>query len=184
MYNIDMICACHYHSPIGDILLAEQDAQLIGLWFEHQKHYQSPYTREVFQFRFTPTLQQACDWLDRYFAGVEPDPYELNLQLTGTAFQQQVWQILRGIPYGKVTTYRDIAQQLAIERGSKQMSAQAVGGAVARNPISIIIPCHRVVAANGNLTGYASGLKNKKFLLQHENPRLILSAENNIQPIS
>ncbi|MDR3128464.1 MAG: methylated-DNA--[protein]-cysteine S-methyltransferase, partial [Bifidobacteriaceae bacterium] len=108
-------------------------------------------------------------WLNRYFAGEQPKPDELSLAPIGGEFRQIVWQILREIPYGQVMSYGDIAKRIVIQTGKTKMSAQAVGGAVRHNPISIIIPCHRVVGKNGSLTGYAGGLEVKQKLLQLEN---------------
>ena len=108
------------------------------------------------------------DWLNRYFDGMKPQISELPLAPIGGEFRQIVWKVLTEIPYGKVITYGELAQKIAKQRGSEKMSAQAVGGAVGRNPISIIIPCHRVVGANGNLTGFSGGIQMKQQLLQHE----------------
>ena len=116
----------------------------------------------------SPVIKQCTDWLDRYFAGDKPSPYELPLSPEGSIFRKRVWEILCEIPYGCVITYGDIAKRIAEERGIKKMSAQAVGGAVGHNPISIIIPCHRVVGNNGNLTGYGGGMPTKIWLLEHE----------------
>ena len=114
------------------------------------------------------TLIQTKKWLDSYFNGEKPLINELDLNPLGTNFRKEVWEILCEIPYGKTTSYKDIADKIAKKRGIEKMSAQAVGGAVSHNPISIIIPCHRVVASNGELTGYAAGIDKKKFLLIHE----------------
>ena len=113
-------------------------------------------------------LQAAKRWLDRYFAGKKPEISELPLAPMGSAFQQGVWELLCEIPYGQVTTYGEIAKKMAARMGKSSMSGQAVGGAVGHNPISIIIPCPRVVGANGSLTGYAGGIKKKVKLLEHE----------------
>ncbi len=113
-------------------------------------------------------LKKAEYWLNGYFNGKMPSPSELPLSPEGSAFSKKVWKMLCDIPYGSVVTYGDIAKKIAHERGIEKMSAQAVGGAVGRNPISIIIPCHRVVGTKGNLTGYGGGMKNKIWLLDHE----------------
>jgi methylated-DNA-[protein]-cysteine S-methyltransferase len=115
-----------------------------------------------------PLFVKAKDWLDSYFTGKKPDPSELPLAPVGGTFRQGVWSILRSIPYGEVTTYGDIAMRMAAKLGKTTMSAQAVGGAVGHNPISIIVPCHRVVGSNGSLTGYAGGIAIKVRLLEHE----------------
>lgn len=156
----------HYSSPIGDILLAADDIGLTGLWLEREKYFAHSLNR-VHEERAHPVLSTAAHWLNVYFSGQEPD-FAVPLHCTGTAFQQEVWEILRTIPYGRTTTYGAIAKQLAIRHGLARMSAQAVGGAVSHNEISIIIPCHRVIGANGYLTGYAGGLDKKLYLLRLE----------------
>ncbi len=161
-----MIYTTHYTSPLGDLLLAERDGALTGLWIEGQKYYFDPV--EKIEERETPILALTKSWLDRYFAGEKPRIDELNLSPVGSDFQRAVWDILREIPYGEVTTYGEIAKKIALKMGKPKMSAQAVGGAVGRNPISIIIPCHRVVGADGSLTGYAGGIDKKVKLLSHE----------------
>ena len=163
-----MISIAHYNSPIGDILLASKDNRLIGLWIENQKYYLSNFKEELQEVDNNKILNKTKKWLDRYFNGEKPKVEELEIKLVGSTFRKSVWKILMSIPYGKVVTYNDIAKQIAKEKGIKQMSAQAVGGAVGHNPISIIIPCHRVVGSNGSLTGYAGGIKRKQYLLEHE----------------
>lgn len=156
----------HYHSPLGDILLAADDTGLTGLWFEGQKYY-ALYLDAEHKEKEIPLFKDVKRWLDIYFSGNEPD-FKLPLHFTGTDFQNEVWEILYSIPYGKTMTYGEIAKQLAKKRGIKQMSAQAVGGAVGHNEISIIVPCHRVVGSNGSLTGYAGGIDKKIKLLELE----------------
>ena len=156
----------HYESPLGGILLAADEAGLTGLWFEGQKYFARSLQKEQ-EEKETPIFEQAKRWLDLYFSGKEPD-ISVPLHLLGTDFQKKVWEILRTIPYGHTMTYGEIARQLAAEKGSSRMSAQAVGGAVGRNPISILVPCHRVVGASGSLTGYAGGLDRKVKLLTLE----------------
>lgn len=163
-----MLFISHYTSPIGKLLLAAREDTLTGLWIEGQKYYPGSFREEVILDSSFPTLQAAKDWLDRYFAGERPDITQLNLAPTGSNFRKQVWHILCRIPYGQVTTYGEIAAQIAAQRGLSAMSAQAIGGAVGHNPISIIIPCHRVVGADGSLTGYASGIDKKLHLLRLE----------------
>ncbi len=157
---------CNYRSPLGRILLASDGESLTGLWFAGQKHFAKGLARAA-EERELPVFQTACRWLDIYFSGQQPD-FSLPLHLQGTVFQQQVWQILRTIPYGKTMTYGQLAAILAQKRGLTHMSAQAVGSAVGSNPISVVVPCHRVVGANGSLTGYAGGLERKKALLALE----------------
>ncbi|MCM1179886.1 MAG: methylated-DNA--[protein]-cysteine S-methyltransferase [Clostridium sp.] len=156
----------HYQSPIGGILLAADDIGLTGLWFEGQKYF-ALYLDKEHEEKEIPLFVQVKHWLDIYFTGNEPD-FSVPLHFTGTNFQNEVWKILCSIPYGQTTTYGQIARQLAAEKGLLHMSAQAVGGAVGHNGISIIVPCHRVVGANGSLTGYAGGIDKKIQLLNLE----------------
>ena len=156
----------HYQSPLGSILLAADQTGLTGLWFEGQKYFALHLDREN-EEREIPVFEKTEQWLDIYFSGKEPD-FTVPLHFTGTDFQQKVWNILCSIPYGQTATYGEIARQLASERGVSHMSAQAVGGAVGHNKISIIVPCHRVVGSNGSLTGYAGGIERKIQLLQLE----------------
>ena len=163
-----MIYISTYTSPIGDILLASNNNKLIGLWFKNQKYYMNSIKEETGEKNDEETLMKAKKWLDRYFKGEKPSIKELPLNPDGTEFRKKVWQILCEIPYGSTITYKEIALKLAKEKGLKSLSAQAVGGAVGHNPISIIIPCHRVVGSNGKLTGYAGGLDKKEYLLKLE----------------
>ena len=161
-----MVSTCHYDSPLGGILLAADEIGLTGLWFDGEKYFADNLPKVYAEWE-TPILLEAKRWLDIYFAGNEPD-FTPPLHPIGSAFQQSVWEILRQIPYGKTTTYGEIANKLAEKQGLSRMSAQAVGGAVGHNKISIIIPCHRVVGANGSLTGYAGGIDKKGKLLELE----------------
>ena len=147
-------------------MLAADGTGLRGLWFDGQKYFARDLSTERIE-QNTPALTEAKRWLDIYFAGKEPD-FLPPLHPTGYAFRQSVWEILLKIPYGQTITYGDIARQLAAKRGLANMSAQAVGGAVGHNEISVIIPCHRVVGANGSLTGYAGGIDKKIKLLKLE----------------
>ena len=153
-------------SPIGKILLAADDTGLTGLWFGGQKYF-GLYLDKEHEERELPVFEQAKQWLDVYFSGREPD-FKVPLHFIGTDFQKEVWEILYSIPYGQTTTYGEIAKQLAAKRGLEHMSAQAVGGAVSHNEISILVPCHRVVGTNGSLTGYAGGIDKKIALLKLE----------------
>lgn len=163
-----MIYTSTYKSPIGNLLIASKDNKLVGLWIERQKYYLSNFKEEIAKNSNLEILVKTKQWLDRYFNGEKPDINELEINLIGSEFRKSVWEILKNIPYGEVITYNDIAKKLAKQKGIEKMSAQAVGGAVGHNPISIIIPCHRVVGTNGNLTGYAGGIKNKVELLKLE----------------
>ena len=157
-----------YNAPIGRMMIVSDDMRIAGVWLEGQKYFGGVIGEDLLRQDDLPVLQEAKSWLDRYFAGNKPQISELPLAPRGNAFRQAVWRILCAIPYGEVVTYGDIAKEIAQQRGIKTMSAQAIGGAVGHNPISVIIPCHRVVGANGNLTGYAGGLEVKIKLLMHE----------------
>jgi methylated-DNA-[protein]-cysteine S-methyltransferase len=157
-----------YESPLGDIILAAEDDALIGLWLEGQKYFLGSLRERPAVNDGIPIFIQAKQWLNRYFKGDKPDINELKLAPVGSDFRKAVWKLLCEIPYGKVVTYGEIAEQIAAMRGTGKMSAQAVGGAVGHNPISIIIPCHRVVGADGSLTGYAGGIDKKLRLLKLE----------------
>lgn len=156
----------HYASPVGNILLAADNTGLTGLWFEGQKYFALSLDKEH-EEKEIPLFERVKQWLDIYFSGKDPD-FTVPLHFTGTAFQNEVWKILCTIPYGQTKTYGGIAKQVAVRKGLPHMSAQAVGGAVGHNEISIIVPCHRVVGADGSLTGYAGGIDNKIKLLQLE----------------
>lgn len=165
-----MIYRITYRSLIGEMTIACDGEQkhIVGLWIEGQKYFLGSLTEEPVMQEGIPVLQKAVGWLDAYFAGKKPDIRELPLALRGSAFRQEVWKILCEIPYGGVMTYGEIAKKMAVRMGRETMSAQAVGGAVAHNPISVIIPCHRVVGTNGSLTGYAGRIDKKIKLLKHE----------------
>lgn len=155
-----------YHSPLGEILIAADDIGLTGLWFVGQKYY-ALYLDKENQEQETQILKDTKIWLDIYFSGQEPN-FKLPLHFIGTDFQNEVWEILYSIPYGKTMTYGEIANILAKRKGLERMSAQAVGGAVGHNEISIIVPYHRVVGSQGSLTGYAGGIDKKVSLLKLE----------------
>lgn len=163
-----MYYGTHYQSPLGDILIASNETHIIGLWIEDQKYLGNTMPKEITEKSDVPVLRDCITWLDDYFAGKKPEFSRLPLSPIGGDFKQCVWQILLEIPYGELTTYGTIAKEAAKRMGKDRMSAQAVGGVVGHNPISIIIPCHRVVGANGNLTGYAGGIDKKIKLLEHE----------------
>lgn len=155
-----------YQSPLGSILLAADEVGLTGLWFKGQKYF-ALYLDKEHEKKELPVFDKTRSWLDIYFSGKEPD-FKLPLHFIGTDFQREVWELLYSVPYGKTTTYRDLAGELARKRGISHMSAQAVGGAVSHNAISIIVPCHRVVGTDGSLTGYAGGINKKIELLKLE----------------
>lgn len=155
-----------YLSPAGKMLLAADEAGLTGLWFEGQKYFAYGLPGGCVP-KELPVFGQAKRWLELYFSGKRPD-FTVPLHWTGTAFQEEVWELLLGIPYGETRTYGALAKELAAKKGLPHLSAQAVGGAVGHNKISIIVPCHRVVGANGSLTGYAGGIDKKRMLLALE----------------
>lgn len=161
-----MVYICKYKSALGSILLAADEIGLTGLWFEGQKYFANTLADERIS-QETPILIEAKIWLDIYFSGEEPK-FTPPLHPTGSAFRQAVWQILLQIPYGQTITYGEIARQMSEIQNTPHMSAQAVGGAVGHNEISLIIPCHRVVGTNGSLTGYAGGIDKKIALLKLE----------------
>ena len=156
----------HYRSPIGAITLAGDGNALTGLWFDGQKFYGSTLPDSRIEKKIS-IFEDTVRWLDLYFDGKDPG-FIPPLRLTGTSFQRSVWEILLTIPYGHTMTYGDIARRLAEEAGAGRVSAQAVGGAVGHNPISLIVPCHRVIGRCGKLTGYAGGLERKAWLLEME----------------
>ena len=157
-----------YQSPLGPLTLACQDDALIGLWMEGQKYFGEGLPAGPPICSSSAVLSAAENWLDRYFSGEKPNPQELTLRPAGTPFRQVLWKLLCEIPYGETTTYGKLARNAAQQMHRPSMSGQAVGGAVGHNPISIIIPCHRVVAANGSLAGYAGGIERKLQLLTLE----------------
>lgn len=163
-----MVYLSNYQSPFGVISLISDENNLLALWFEGQKYSQSLYQAGSIQKGSSPVLTASKKWLDDYFANKKPSSASLPLAPIGGEFRKQVWKLLLQIPYGEVTTYGEIARQVAKIQGRESMSSQAVGGAVGHNPISIIIPCHRVVGSNGSLTGYAGGINLKIKLLELE----------------
>ncbi len=150
----------NYSSPAGEILLAANDNGLTGLWFYGAKYFAAD-LEDARTEKLTPVLRQTLRWLDTYFSGSEPD-FMPPLELHGSDFRRRVWAELAKIPYGETVTYGEIAKKLGVK------SAQAVGGAVGHNPVSIIVPCHRVLGADGSLTGYAGGTDKKARLLELE----------------
>jgi methylated-DNA-[protein]-cysteine S-methyltransferase len=164
------IYTCSIETPLGPMTAAAEDEALTGLWFTGQKYFPSKadsWTNKREQLVFAALRS----WLEAYFEGKNPH-VDFSLNPHGSAFQKSVWEILLQIPYGKITTYGEIAKQLERKQDIASMSAQAVGGAVGHNPVSLVIPCHRVVGAGGHLTGYAGGIDKKEFLLKLEGYRL------------
>jgi len=160
-----MTYICNINFNIGNITLASDGEYLTGLWFDGQKYYAKTIKEKTIK-KDLPIFEDTKKWLNQYFTGQKPT-ITLKIKPEGSNFRQDVWQILNEIPYGKVITYGQVAKKLE-HKYKKKVSAQAVGGAVGHNPISIIIPCHRVVGSNGSLTGYAGGIDKKIQLLKLE----------------
>ena len=156
----------HRTSPLGTITMASDGEALIGLWFVGQKHFGETLGANRCEDSCA-FFSQVNVWLDCYFQGQIPH-YTPPLHLRTTAFRQEVFQLLLTISYGQTISYGEIANIIAKRRGMNHMSARAIGSAVAHNPISLIIPCHRVVAGNGDLRGYAGGIEKKQWLLALE----------------
>ena len=163
-----MIYKTYYSSPIGKLLLASDGESLTGLWIEGQKHYLYKINEQLVTNDNLEIFKEVKNWLDKYFKGEKVNINNLKLNPSGTKFQNEVWQVLCSIPYGEIITYKETAEKVAINLNKERMSAQAVGRAIGHNPISIIIPCHRVIGSDGNLTGYAGGIDKKIKLLQIE----------------
>lgn len=161
----------HSPSPLGRITLASNGDALTGLWFDGQTYYASTLTGTE-QETDLPVFAQAAEWLDAYFSGRDPG-FTPPLHLTGSPFRQAVWEMLLMIPYGETTTYGILAKRFAILTGRPVPAAQAIGGAVAHNPVSLIVPCHRVIGADRSLTGYAGGVYRKEWLLALEQGKRI-----------
>lgn len=156
-----------YASPLGEMTLAATDTLLLGVWFVGQKHYFGTYKQEGFQVGANAVLQKGVRWLDDYFSGRQPGPWQVPINLAGTMFRRRVWQTLCQIPYGRTQTYAGLADLLQNATGTV-VSPQAVGAAVGCNPLAIIIPCHRVIGTGGVLGGYAAGTERKRRLLYSE----------------
>jgi methylated-DNA-[protein]-cysteine S-methyltransferase len=163
-----MYYSAHYASPLGLIMLASDGENLTGLWNAGQKYFAASVKSGTAEKPDLPVFAAVKKWLDAYFAGSKPVVSELPLAPAGSEFRKAVWELLCVIPYGKCTTYGKIARSMATRMNKKSMSSPAVGGAVGHNPISIIIPCHRVIGSDGNLTGYAGGIDKKIKLLAFE----------------
>lgn len=157
----------HSSTLLGNITMSSDGTALTGLWFDGQKYFGAGLTGESVQKKL-PVFEQTEQWLELYFRRIAPD-FTPPLAMNTTPFRKAVWEILLTIPYGQVMTYKEIAARIAEQKGLSHMSSQAVGGAVGHNPISLIIPCHRVIGSDGSLTGYAGGLDRKKRLLDMEN---------------
>lgn len=157
----------NYQSPLGEIVIASDDTAITGLWLVGQRHFDIE-VEGCITDKDLPIFDEVSRWLDIYFTGNNPGEIPA-VRMNGTPFQLEVWQILQAVPYGKLITYREIAELIAKKRGITKMSARAVGNAVGRNPVSILVPCHRVVGSSGKMTGYAGGIERKVKLLKLEN---------------
>lgn len=155
-------------SPLGQLTLASDGVFLVGLWFAGQKHFGGAFPQPFQKKDSLPVFQMAEQWLNDYFSGRRPEPESIPILLSGTIFQRTVWSSLAGIPYGETITYGELGRCVAEKLGRERTSARAIGGAVGRNPVSIILPCHRVVGSGGCMTGFAAGLEKKHFLLSLE----------------
>ncbi len=153
---------------LGELSIVSDGESITGVWFVGQKYFEASLSEEPVFNEGLPIFAMTKDWLDRYFAGDKPLAAELPVSLCGSDFRRMIWRLLCEIPYGETVTYAKLAEKAAMLLGRRSMSAQAVGGAIAHNPISIIIPCHRVIGSDGSLTGYAGGIEKKKILLEHE----------------
>ena len=171
-----MLLTAAYASPIGLMTMAEAEGALVGLWIDGQKHAFGAWRGTPMREEDTDLFRRVSAWLDAYFAGQRPEINALPLSPRGTALQQEVWGMLREIPYGQTTTYGALAKRIAARREQTHFSAQAVGQAIGRNPVMILIPCHRVLGAQGDLTGYAGGIERKRALLRLEGVALPLSS--------
>lgn len=158
----------YYSSPVGELTLASDGVSLIGLWLEGQKYYKATLSKDNKEYNELKVFTLTKKWLDAYFNNEKPSISDLPLAPRGTEFRKLVWKLLCEIPYGETTTYKNLSEKVALIMGRESMSSQAIGGAVGHNPISIIIPCHRVISVSGNLTGYAGGIDNKFKLLKIE----------------
>lgn len=162
-----MLYGGEYQAPVGKISMVCDESALVGLWLEGQKYFYAGICEPVIQ-QETEIVLRVKIWLDQYFSGVKPDVSEIPLNPRGTEFQKRVWERLKEIPCGQVCSYGQIADDTATKAGGSKLSARAVGSAVGRNPILILIPCHRLIGADGSLTGYAAGIETKQWLLRHE----------------
>ena len=155
-------------SPVGDLVLVSDGEYLTGLFILGQKYFMDGFSEELYENNDLEVFHIVEAWLKSYFAGANPSIKSLLLKPAGTNFRQIVWQELLNIPYGDTITYKELGKKVAVRLGKSSMSSQAIGGAVGHNPISIIIPCHRVIGTDGSLTGYAGGLDKKEYLLALE----------------
>ena len=165
-----------FESELGTLTLLSDEKNLLGLWFNGQKYFGAGYDLSVAEISVTRPIGQALKWLTNYFAGQTPDPFAVPIKPNVSTFSQKVLKELQKVPYGEVTTYKELSNR--VQKGQNKINlARAVGNAVKHNPISLIIPCHRVIGSDGSLTGYAGGLERKRALLKMENPQIKFSSQ-------
>lgn len=165
-----------FESKLGTLTLLSDEKNLLGLWFNGQKYFGAGYDLSVAEISVTRPIGQAQKWLTNYFAGQTPDPFAVPIKPNVSTFSQKVLKELQKVPYGEVTTYKELSNR--VQKGQNKINlARAVGNAVKHNPISLIIPCHRVIGSDGSLTGYAGGLDRKRTLLKMENPQFKFSRQ-------
>ncbi|MBI0033091.1 MULTISPECIES: methylated-DNA--[protein]-cysteine S-methyltransferase [Lactobacillus] len=165
-----------FESELGTLTLLSDEKNLLGLWFNGQKYFGADYDLTAAKVFATRPIKQALKWLTNYFAGQTPDPFAVSIKPNVSTFSQKVLKELQKVPYGEVTTYKELSNR--VQKGQNKINlARAVGNAVKHNPISLIIPCHRVIGSDGSLTGYAGGLERKRALLKMENPQIKFSSQ-------
>ena len=165
-----------FESELGTLTLLSDEKNLLGLWFNGQKYFGADYDLTAAKVFVTRPIKQALKWLTNYFAGQTPDPFAVPIKPNVSTFSQKVLKELQKVPYGEVTTYKELSNR--VQKGQNKINlARAVGNAVKHNPISLIIPCHRVIGSDGSLTGYAGGLERKRALLKMENPQIKFSSQ-------
>ncbi len=163
-----MYFCSEYISPVGKMTIASNENSIVGLWIEGQKYFMDILQGKEYETAENEVIILAKNWLDKYFNNERPKINDLPIEFFGSDFRIAIWNMLTEIPYGEVITYKDIAKHIAQMKGIEVMSCRAVGGAVGHNPISVIVPCHRVIGANGRLTGYSGGINIKRKLLEYE----------------
>ena len=165
-----------FESELGTLTLLSNENNLLGLWFNGQKYFGAGYDLSIAEVFATRPIKQALKWLTNYFAGQTPDPFAVPIKPNVSTFSQKVLKELQKVPYGELVTYKELSNR--VQKGQNKINlARAVGNAVKHNPISLIIPCHRVIGSDGSLTGYAGGLERKRALLKMENPQIKFSSQ-------
>lgn len=175
--NIMNLYKAFFKSKLGTLTLLSDDSYLLGLWFNGQKHFGAGYDLSLVKVFPSKPIKLAQKWLTDYFAGQKPDPYTVPVKPDVLSFRQKVLKELQKVPYGELVTYKELSDRVQKGQKNKVNKARAIGNAVGHNPISLIIPCHRVIGSNGSLTGYAGGLERKRALLKMENPQIKFSSQ-------